>query len=191
MSSNPSSPPTRRPYHGSCQCGHTRYIAYLTFPPGRQPGSPGIHIYKCNCTTCQKMSYFHLRLDDAPGDFHLLNPLNPATGGLGDYRCASKKASWFFCPNCGVRCFTVRDAEGEVREIETEEGKVQAWGVKRKGWDEKNRKGYLSVNAATLDADQEGLDLREWTEKGWIYYCDRKKDVGEFRLGEPHEGGMY
>jgi hypothetical protein len=52
-------------------------------------------------------------------------------------------------------------------------------------------KSYLSVNAHTLEPGQEGLDLREWTEKGWIAYLDMKDQVGESRLGEPHEGGIY
>lgn len=51
--------------------------------------------------------------------------------------------------------------------------------------------GSLSVNAATLDPDQEGLDLREWTEKGWIAYLDMRSEEGEARLGRPHTGGMY
>jgi hypothetical protein len=32
---------------------------------------------------------------------------------------------------------------------------------------------YLTVNASTLEAGQEGLDLREWHEKGWIRYTCR------------------
>lgn len=81
-----------------------------------------------------------------------------------------------FCGVCGVRCFTFRD-EGEVKEVEVEingvNGKRKVWSVKRDGWEENG----LSVNACTLDAGQEGLDLREWMEKGWIEYRDEKWDL--------------
>lgn len=50
---------------------------------------------------------------------------------------------------------------------------------------------YLSVNAVTLE--QEGdVDLKMWHEKGWIHYVECRRDDGTpYRLGEPHEGGMY
>jgi hypothetical protein len=142
------------------------------------------------------MSFFHVRLIDSPGDFLLLSPLDPASGesGLRDYMCFAKNAHWYFCGVCGVRCFTVA-GEGEVREAEVQvEGgkeKRRVWGVKREGWDEVNGPSYLSVNAATLEPGQEGFDLREWTEKGWIAYFDSKDEIGEDRLLKPHVGGMY
>ena len=67
---------------------------------------------------------------------------------------------------------------------------VRAWKPKKEGWTE-NGTGYLSVNAATLEQDQEGLDLREWHEKGWIGYLDCKEEVGDDRFETPYEGGMY
>jgi hypothetical protein len=81
-----SQAPTRRPYHGSCHCGQTKYIAYLTLPPPTvavdpYPGTT-IRIYKCNCSTCHKAGYFHVRLKDAPNDFVLLSPIDPENGGL-------------------------------------------------------------------------------------------------------------
>lgn len=91
--------------------------------------------------------------------------------------------------------------QGEVKEMEGEGGeKVKYWGPKEP-WVEGTalegtiNGGYLSVNAATLDARQEGLDLREWQEKGWIAYLDYLEETpeknGEDRLGVPHIGGMY
>jgi len=77
-----------------------------------------------------------------------------------------------------------------VRDVDMERKMVKVWTPKEEGWKE-GETGYLSVNAATLDAGQEGLDMREWTEKGWITYLDAKDEVGEARLGVPHEGGMY
>jgi len=38
---------------------------------------------------------------------------------------------------------------------------------------------------------QEGFDMREWTEKGWVIYLDVLKEVEEDRLEKPFEGGMY
>jgi len=72
-------------------------------------------------------------------------------------------------------------------------GEREVWTPKREGWNEEVIRGvrYLSVNAATLDAGQEGLDLREWHEKGWIAYLDCKDYAEEDRLGRPFEGGIY
>lgn len=93
-----------------------------------------------------------------------------------------------------MRCFSFT-GEGERREVEIEEKdgkkeKKMVWTPKREGWVEKET-GYLTVNAVTLEPGQEGLDLRQWTEKNWIAYLDTKDKVGEARLGKPHEGGMY
>ncbi len=70
-------------------------------------------------------------------------------------------------------------------------GSSEVWMIKREGWNEDTGSSYLSVNTATLEPDQEGLDLREWAEKGWIQYFDSRHEVGEDRLREPHVGGMY
>lgn len=85
--------------------------------------------------------------------------------------------------------------EGETREAEIEGKKVKYWGPKKpwvEGW---SNGRYLSVNAATLEARQEGLNLREWHEKGWITYLDtlgeQPNENGEDRLRVPHIGGMY
>lgn len=76
--------------------------------------------------------------------------------------------------------------ESEIKEVEVE-GKA----VKKAGWVEgSSNTGYLSVNAATLEAGQEGLDLSEWTEKGWIAYLDFLGEIEEARLGKPYEGGV-
>lgn len=68
-------------------------------------------------------------------------------------------------------------------------GMKKVWKPKTDGWTEKDT-GYLSINAATLEPDQKGLDLREWTEKGWIAYLDQRGEEVA-RLGRPHDGGMY
>jgi hypothetical protein len=136
------------------------------------------------------MSLFHLRLPDSPNDFRLLSPLDPQKE-LSDYMCFDKRIHWYFCPRCGVRCFAFM-GEGEVREVEIGGEKMQVWGAKKEGWVEGTGHGcYLSVNAATLEAGQEGLDLREWHEKGWIAYLDVLDEVEGNRLGKPFKGGMY
>jgi hypothetical protein len=133
------------------------------------------------------MGFFHVRLMDTPNDFYLLSPKDP--NELSDYMCFEKRIHWYFCPACGVRCFAFR-GESEVREVEVDGEKVQAWTARREGWDEPNT-GYLSVNAVTLEPGQEGLSLKEWHEKGWIQYLDTKDEALEDRLADPHEGGMY
>jgi len=108
-----------------------------------------------------------------------------------------------------VRCFTIA-GKGEVNEVElpttllqscgvtdgTGEGetkKVKAWSIVKEGWSEgKGTPGYFSLNAVTLDEGQEGLDLREWHENGWVGYVDSLDDYGKpERGGKPHRCGMY
>lgn len=85
------------------------------------------------------------------------------------------------------------ETEVDVEEwsgIQGGEGKTQmAWKTKPKGT--ANWGSYLSINAVTLDANQEGLDLREWHEKGWVRYLDCLGEKEEPRFGRPHVGGMY
>ncbi|KUJ08908.1 uncharacterized protein LY89DRAFT_658659 [Mollisia scopiformis] len=188
-----TSKPTRRPYHGSCHCGITKYFAYITLPPPMITAIPPTststtRIRKCNCSTCHKMSFFHVRLLDSPNDFLLLSPLDPVTE-LKDYTCFDHRIHWYFCPNCAIRCFAF-SGESEVVDIEIEgQGKKTVWKPKAEGWVE-GGSGYLSINAATLEPNQEGLNLSEWTEKGWIAYLDMRGDEVA-RLGKPHDGGIY
>lgn len=142
-------------------------------------------------------------------DFMLLSPLAEqegegeglglgGLGDLGDYMCNEKQSHWPFCKKCGVRCF-IFTGEGEISELDEElrglvedgkagkEEKIKVWRTKtvEGGWN------YLSINGTTLEYGQEGLNLKEWTEKGWIYYVDSRADTEKSRFGEPHEGGMY
>jgi hypothetical protein len=187
-----TSPPVRRAFHGSCHCGHVKYIAYITLPTDyinpSQPPADRSRIYKCNCTTCKKMGIFHLRPIDPPKDFQILSPLNPTTGGLSEYKCFDKNTSWYFCGTCGVRCFGFK-GEGEVRTEDVGGEKKEVWGFIADKWD-KSKKCYLSVNAVTLEPGQEGLDLREWTEKGWVAYFDFS-EKHEDQMGKPHPGDPY
>lgn len=118
---------TRQPFTGSCHCGFIKYILFITLPSPTTPGSkvaPGTtsRIQKCNCSTCHKMGYFHVRPKDAPEDFILLSPLLDEQGyaeGLGDYKCFKEIAHLYFCGKCGVRCFSL-SGEGEVVDVDLE-----------------------------------------------------------------------
>jgi hypothetical protein len=71
--------------------------------------------------------------------------------------------------------------------------RVPVWKPKKGGWVEWPTPGansYLSVNMCTLDADQEGLDLSNFHENGWIGYCEMQKGAKEYQH-TPYEGGMY
>lgn len=160
-------------------------------------------MYKCNCSTCLKLGIFHLRLEDSPNDFVVVSPLDfEDEGVLGDYRSFAAEYHWCFCNNCGVRCFAFAGTDGKGgrggelvdhgrRALGVhEDGTTKVWKPLAEGWVE-GEVGYLSINAVTLDQDQEGLDLREWTEKGWIYYMDCKNRTEASRFGTPHAGGIY
>ncbi|KAK9312682.1 hypothetical protein V1524DRAFT_438492 [Lipomyces starkeyi] len=215
--STSSTPLTRRAYHGSCHCGRVRYMLVISLPPSASiPHDPGsgipppppptsVRFYKCNCSTCHKMGFLHVRVPDSARAFYLLAPTDPAAG-LRDYTCGSGQVHWYFCGECGVRCFAVM-GPGAVVDVDLErvvEGAVEgegerkkkatkmtkAWMVKADGWVE-NDTGYLSINGLTLEPGQQGLDLRELKNKGWIEYLDRKEDKHEDRFEYPHEGGTW
>ena len=88
-----------------------------------------------------------------------------------------------------MRCFAFT-GQGEVVEREIEGKKVRVWASKEEGWEE-GKGCYLSINAQTLEAGQEGADLREWHDKGWIHYLDCLDEKEDDRWGVPHRGGCY
>ncbi|KAF2502922.1 hypothetical protein BU16DRAFT_612506 [Lophium mytilinum] len=193
-----------RVYNGSCHCGATQYLVRLTFPPILDINAKSIRIYKCNCSTCTKMNLFHLRPIDPASDFLVLSP-NPETD-LGDYRTFKKVQSWYFCKECGVRCFGI-GGEWETTEVDLDkwkgnegsEGKTtKAWKLKAGEWKYEHEgkevvrpSCYLSVNAVTVEPDQEGFSLKEWHEKGWITYVDARHREGGPKVGEPYKWGSY
>ncbi|KAF4126031.1 hypothetical protein GMORB2_1277 [Geosmithia morbida] len=199
----------RHAFTGSCHCGDIWYIAHLNFPHDPPPyPRAGEALYRCNCTICHKAGLFHVRLDSAPDDFLLLSPLDPFKN-LGDYQCGQKILHFFFCRTCGVRCFTFL-GEGENVDVnldavlgkkgeqgETGTTTVKAWRPKKDGWKDDRVKngGYLSVNANTLDQMQDGLDIREWCEKGWMYYIEQlnpdENGAEQMSYDRPFPGGMY
>lgn len=115
---------------------------------------------------------------------------------LNDYTCMDKELHWYFCPKCGVRCF-IFCGEGEVVDVnlgeigakEGVEGMTKVWKPKAEGWSSKT--SYLSVNGYTLDQGQDGVDLREWTEKKLVGYVETWFEKGDDTLERPHNGGAY
>lgn len=217
MSSSITDPatPQRRPYFGSCHCGTIQYVAFLTLPPPRLEGytrthllkNPTLRVRRCNCTACHKSAFLQVLLPHAPADFMLLTPLELEE--LGDYRCFSGVIRWLFCKTCGVRCFSLM-GEGEVVEREVPEvklpgrmeegkeivekvvgGKMNRVWVPKDSQKDGGGRTILSVNAHTLEAKQEGLDLREWHEKGVICYLDCLDEKEDDSYDRPHAGGSY
>jgi hypothetical protein len=212
--SNLNLEPKRRPYFGSCHCGKIRYIAYITLPmtppytwTDKSKGPPQI-IRKCNCTVCHKFGYFHLRVADPVNDFMVLAPLDPLKD-LSNYQLRPEGMNLLFCPTCGVRCFHIEGPQGKdvgvvvERDIAAEgidlakakvkgDGtKVKVWVPNPDGWKEEEE-NWLRINATSLDAEQEGLDLREWTEKKWIQYVNWLDEVDGARSYEkPFRCGAY
>ena len=189
-----SSPaPKRIPLTGSCHCGETKYIIYLTHPhqhaeDAQQYHGKGQRFYRCNCTVCHKTAFFHVRLNSPEEDFVLLAPLDPFTE-LGDYQCAAKTKHAFYCKTCAVRIFTFT-GEGEVSDVEVgEPGRVtRAWRPKKGG------RNYLSVNGHTIDGGQEGFEMRDLTEKKLVMYYDCIRDGDEEadpQYERPFSGGCY
>ncbi|KAF9876402.1 hypothetical protein CkaCkLH20_06345 [Colletotrichum karsti] len=211
--------PSRRPFKGSCHCGETQFIVFLMFPhaipPPRPPKekAPRSHqeFYRCNCTTCHKAGFFHMRLESSPDDFLLLKPLDPYKE-LGDYQVYQKDLHFLFCKTCGMRCLIFM-GKGEVVEVDLEtlgfksesgngdnradsDAKLtKIWRPLKDGWLEGKKFGsYLSVNGYAVDAGQEGFDLREITEKKWVGYLDwleLHEDSQGVRHDRPWAGGAY
>jgi hypothetical protein len=207
----------RRAYFGSCHCQFTRYIVWLTLPAsppyvnsrgGDGTLTPSQSIRQCNCTVCHKFGFFHVRTANAPRDFALLSPLDPLRE-LGDYTANSHGMHWLFCPRCGVRCFAV-EGKGEVVErdlgremegvdlararawarVEGDGSAVKVWAVREEGWREEDS-SWLRINARTLDARQEGLDLRQWHDSKWIEYVNWLDEIEGKSHDRPYEGGAY
>ncbi|KAF2272009.1 uncharacterized protein EI97DRAFT_437294 [Westerdykella ornata] len=198
-------------YHGSCHCGTITYLFKLRLPPTTDPNiREGLNrIYKCNCTVCHKMGFFHCRPIDPAADFILTSP--STIEEMGRYSLKGI-VEWYFCRKCGVHVLGLGGSwKQEDVDVDEWAGKEGGSGKKQKVWvtrpkgerQEKDKEGkefvkpfhYVSVNATTLDHGQEGLDLREWHEKGWIFYVEcwkRKEGEGsKERFGTPHECGMY
>lgn len=196
-----TSKPQRQPFKGSCHCGSVKYVVFLTVPHRPQTPDSGSapidRIYRCNCRICHKSGFLHLRPPSPVDDFALLSPLDPA-GSLGDYQCHDKLLHFFFCKVCAVRCFIFM-GEGGIETVNPKElgmmgeSSIEVWKPKRRDPDASGRPYYLSVNGHTIDAGQEGFDMRELVDNKSVFYYDFLQDENEGpgRYGEPHPGGCY
>ena len=74
------------------------------------------------------------------------------------------------------------DIGADVEAMPNEDGmlvkRVPVWKPKKEGWVDwpaPDPNSYMTMNMCTLDAHQEGLDLRSFHENGWIGYCEMLK----------------
>ncbi|KAI9150350.1 hypothetical protein HJFPF1_10114 [Paramyrothecium foliicola] len=200
---------TRRPLKGSCHCGAIRYLVFLTLPhqapQSMDKWKSGQSIYRCNCSVCHKIGFYHVRVNFSPDDFLLLSPLDPLQQ-LGDYMCGDY-LHFLYCKTCATRCFIFM-GQGEIVDVDMvgiggggsgtqlcPATTVKAWRPKKEGWVEGkvNHGCYLSINGFTIDPGQEGFDLRELTEEKRVVYIDylHGEDRGLPRFDRPHDGGAY
>lgn len=193
-----SSLPNRRPYHGSCHCGKIRYVAFVSLPPTVGPKvdpRTTVRFYKCNCTTCHKFGIFHMRVPNPPEDFYLLSPNDPSQ--LSSYSCNDRLLDWYFCPDCGTRCFTVGGkGKNEDVDLEAALGKPSE-GKKTTVWKTITQeptgpgRNYLSINVHSIDQGQEGFDMRNFVDEKWVEYLDCKEETNPPRYDRPQEGGTW
>ena len=142
------------------------------------------------------MDFLHVNPANPRDDFMLLSPLDPDRE-LSIYQCLSKRHRFYFCPKCGVRCFT-GGTPGETVVVDSTElgndmeGKREVWRMK---WDGKiETEPYLSINGTTIDP-REDFDLRVLTEEKRVQYFDGRSEPEEkkeeARWDRPHYGGSY
>ncbi|KAK5061550.1 hypothetical protein LTR84_008094 [Exophiala bonariae] len=146
------------------------------------------------------MNMFHVNPANPADDFMLLSPLDP-DHGLSTYQCYEMRGKYYFCPKCGVRCFTfggvgetifVDLGKIEVGDGKQLERKREVWHAK---WDgEEEPIPYLSVNGTAIDY-REDFDLRVLTEQKRVQYFDDRSEPEEkkkpARWDRPHYGGSY
>jgi len=138
---------------------------------------------------------FHVHPANPRDDFMLLSPLDP-DHELSTYQCYDKKRRFYFCPTCGVRCFTFGGV-GETAVVnlselhDSKEGKREVWRAK---WDgEVDTRPYVSVNGTTIEP-RENFDLRVLIEEKRVQYFDGRsapEEEKEARWDRPHHGGSY
>ena len=207
---------SRQPFTGSCHCGKTRFLIYLTLPhtnlpEGTKPKSKTQRIYRCNCSVCHKSGIFHVRTHDFKNDFLLFSPTDPEQS-LGDYRCNEGRLGFYFCKSCGGRCFSFAGAsqvvkvkwadlgvseEQKKRLVKGDEGslekdEVSVWKVVEK---DPSISTYLSINGHAIDQQQDGWDMAAFTKGNQVLYLDLfrhgEPDCGEATLTKPFPQGSF
>ncbi|GIZ37333.1 hypothetical protein CKM354_000078300 [Cercospora kikuchii] len=112
---------------------HCGFIKY-TFDATSLPLSAN----RCNCTFCQKLGLTGHGLKNLSKDFHLISPDSKENPALGSYAPKVKTGAKYFCKECGTHVW--------------QEGYYE--------W-EGQRHDFFSVNLATVDQPQDGVDLSE------------------------------
>ncbi|KAK5219247.1 hypothetical protein LTR72_008429 [Exophiala xenobiotica] len=140
------------------------------------------------------MNFFHVHPTNPRDDFMLLSPLDPDKE-LSIYQCHAKKRKYYFCPECGVRCFTFtgvgeRATATDVVDFKElrvgdndNEGKREVWRAKWVG--DNATRPYLSVNATTIDV-REDFDLRLLTEEKRVKYLDGRSEPEEEEMEDSY-----
>jgi hypothetical protein len=148
----------KKTFHGSCQCGHVRYTVAIAIP------SDGpVKAYRCNCTFCQKSGFTSFQLPSGD-DFKLLSPAS--WDECSDHRRqrGNSDVHKYFCGTCGAQIVNAGHYEHD--------GKVH---------------NIFSLNFATIDQPQEGLDFSEVQ----MQYCDGLHDNwGAGMKDKPWSGGL-
>ena len=82
-------------HQGSCHCGAIRYTATLDVGTAS----------RCNCTVCTKLGCI--------GCLTKPELVELTAGAPAEYETAGKVAKRYFCPSCGIYCFS----KGDLPEI--------------------------------------------------------------------------
>ena len=84
---------------GSCHCGNIQFEIDADVDVAT----------RCNCSFCRRRGA--LLHGVAPENFRLLKGVFGSPNGVSKY--GSELFDHYFCPNCGIQCFTQRKGEGE------------------------------------------------------------------------------
>ena len=111
---------------------------------------------------CQKFGNTNMRPENAESDFKLLSPSSKSE--MGDYNPGTPTIHRYFCQTCGVHVLSEGSYEWEGQSYD-----------------------HFTVNAATIDQPQDGIDLRDVT----LQYFDGLHDNWNGGLQDkPWSGGM-
>lgn len=76
-----------------------------------------------------------------------------------------------------------------------EAGKTtKVWRPKKEGWGATPFSNYLVINGNSINSGQDGFDMREWVDKGWLKYMDSltmNKPGMPPIADKPFAGGSY
>lgn len=197
----------RKWFKGSCHCGSIRYAARLT-PTDLKP-HPDERIYRCNCKICHKIGFFHIHTADPLEDVYVFSAENPRKM-MGDYRTGGKIIAFLFCKTCAAQPFlTTSELEEEksddldklsadldklgIDDIKgvAKEKDMAVWRPVLSAWDKKRGDGtYFSLNGHTIDAGQEGFEMRDYVDNKTMTFLDWLHNQNDSKK-EPHAGGSW